>query len=81
MIHLKLLSGTSVIGKHEDESGITQDLDVLVWWRDVGQSRFPRISGMPRQFLATPAASATAEHAFSFAGLTSGLSDLRKTSA
>ena len=26
----------------------------------------------------TPVASATAEHAFSFAGLTSGLSDLRK---
>ena len=47
-----------VIDKNEDGSDITQDVDVLVWWRDVGQARFPRISVMARQFLAIPAASA-----------------------
>ncbi len=45
--------------------------------KDVGQARFPHISVMARQFLTIPAASATAERAFSFAGLT--LSDLRKS--
>ena len=82
---------SAVIGKNTDGSDITQDVDVLVWWRDVGQARFPRIaldwstlslSGnkthtpvMTRQFLAIPVSSATAERVFSFAGLT--LSDLR----
>jgi hypothetical protein len=28
-----------------------QDVDVLVWGRDVGQARFPRISVMARQLL------------------------------
>jgi hypothetical protein len=26
--------------KNEDGSDITRDVDVLVWWRDVGQDRF-----------------------------------------
>ncbi len=51
-----------------DSSVNIQDVDVLVWWRDVGQARFPRISVMSCQFLAIPAASATAERVFSFAG-------------
>jgi hypothetical protein len=34
------------------------------------KARFPRIAVMARQFLAIPAASATAERVFSFAGLT-----------
>ena len=49
------------IGKNEDGSDITQDVDVLIWWRDVGQARFPRIAVMTRQFLAIPVASVTAE--------------------
>ena len=52
------IPSSTVIGKNEDGSDITQDVDVLVWWRDVGQARFPRISVMARQFLAIPAASA-----------------------
>ena len=40
-------------------------------------SSFPRIDVMARQFLDIPAASATSERVFSFAGLT--LSDLRKS--
>ena len=67
---------STLIGKNEDGSDITQDVDVLVWWRDVGQARFPRITVMARQFLTIPASSATAERVFSFAGLM--LSDLRK---
>ncbi len=59
------------------EAKYFQTSDVLVWWRDVGQARFPHIAVMARQFLAIPAASATAERVFSFAGLT--LSDLRKS--
>ena len=51
-----------------------QDVDVLVWWRDVGQDRFPRISVMTRQFLTIPVTSVTVERVFSFSGLT--LSDL-----
>ena len=66
----------AVVGKNEDGSDITQDVDVLVWWRDVGQARFPHIAVMTRQFLTIPASSATAERVFSFTGLT--LSDLRK---
>ena len=71
------IPNSTVIGKNEDGSDITHDVDVLVWWRDVGQARFPRISVMTRQFLAIPAASVTAERVFSFAGLT--LSDLLKS--
>jgi len=66
----------SVIGKNTDGSDITQDVDVLVWWRDVGQVHFLRITVMDRQFLTIPVCSATDERVFSFAGLT--LSDLRK---
>ena len=65
------------IGKNEDGSDITEDIDVLVWWRDVGQARFPRITVMSRQFLGIPVTSTTTERVFSFAGLT--LSDLRKS--
>jgi hypothetical protein len=65
------IQNSAVIGKNEDGSDITQDVDVLVWWRDVGQARFPRITVMmSRQFLTIPVASATAERVFSFAGLT-----------
>ncbi len=44
-----------VIDKNEDGSDITEDVDVLVWWRDIGQARFPRIAVMSRQFLTIPA--------------------------
>ncbi len=71
------IQSSSVIGKNEDGSDITQDVDVLVWWRDVGQARFPRIAVMTRQFLTIPASSVTVERVFSFTGLT--LSDLRKS--
>ena len=74
---MSVIQSSTVIGKNEEGSDIPQDVDVLVWWRDVGQTRFPRITVMTRQFLAIPAASATAERVFSFAGLT--LSDLRKS--
>ena len=47
--------------QNEDPSDITQDVDVLVWWRVVGQTRFPLIDVMARQFLTIPAASTTAE--------------------
>jgi hypothetical protein len=71
------IQSSTVIGKNEDGSDITQDVDVLVWWRDVGQARFPHIAIMTRQFLSIPEASATVARVFSFAGLT--LSDLRKS--
>jgi hypothetical protein len=74
---MPVIQSSAVIGKNEDGSDITQDVDVLVWWRDVGRARFPRITLMTRQFLAIPAASATGERVFSFAGLT--FSDLRKS--
>jgi hypothetical protein len=57
---MPVIQSSVVIGKNEDGSDITQD-DVLVWWRDVGQARFPRIAVMTRQFLAIVAASAAAE--------------------
>jgi hypothetical protein len=74
---MPVIQSSAVIGKNEDGSDITQGVDVLVWWRDVGRARFPRIAVMTRQFLPIPVASATAERVFSFAGLT--LSDLRKS--
>ncbi len=74
---MPVIQSSVVIGKDEDGSDITQDVDVLVWWRDVGQARFPHIAVMVRQFLSIPAASVTAERVFSFTGLT--LSDLRKS--
>ena len=58
--------------KNEDGSDITQDVDILVWWRDVGQGRFPRISVMTCQFLPIPTVRTTVERVFSFAGLTLG---------
>ena len=74
---MPVIQTSDVIGKNTDGSDITQDVDVLVWWRDVGQARFPRITVMDRQFLAIPADSATADRVFSFAGLT--FSDLYKS--
>jgi hypothetical protein len=74
---MSVIQSSVVIGKNEDGSDITQDVDVLVWWRDVGQARFPHIAVMTRQVLTVPAASATAERVFSYAGLT--LSDLCKS--
>ncbi len=76
-LQMPVIQTSAVIGNNEDGSDITQDVDVLVWWRDVGQARFPHISVMTRQFLSIPVASATPERVFSFAGLT--LSDLRKS--
>ena len=73
---MTVIQCSTVICKNEDGSDITQDVDVLVWWRDVGQVRFPHIAVMARQFLTIPVASVTTERVFSFAGLT--LSDLRK---
>ncbi len=52
---MPVIQSSAVIGKNEDGSDITQDVDVLVWWRDVGRARFPRIPVMTRQFLAIPA--------------------------
>ena len=66
---------SDVIGKIEDGSDITQDVDVLVWWRDVENE--DKLVFLSRQFLVIPGASATVERVFSFAGLT--LSDLRKS--
>ena len=74
---MPVIQSSSVIDKNEDGSDITQDVDVLVWWRDVGQAHFPRIAVMVRQFLSIPAVSSTSERVFSFAGLT--LSDLCKS--
>ncbi len=76
-LQMPAIQSSAVIGQNEDGSGITQDVDVLVWWRDVGQPRFPHITVMTRQFLTIPVDSATTERVFSFAGLT--LSDLRKS--
>ena len=55
-LQMPAIQSSAVIGKNEDGSDITQDVDVLVWWRDVGQARFPRIAVMDRQFLPIPAA-------------------------
>ena len=71
-----VIQTSAVIGKNTDGSDITQDVDVLVWWRDVGQARFPHITVMDRQFLTIPVSSVTVERVFSFTGLT--LSDLIK---
>ena len=54
-IKMPVIQSSTVIGKNEDGSDITQDVDFLIWWRDVGQARFPRIAVMARQFLAIPA--------------------------
>ena len=32
------IQSSDVIGKNKDGSDITQDVDVLVWWRDVNIS-------------------------------------------
>ncbi len=59
------IQSIDVIDKNEDRQDITQDVDVLVWQRDVGQARFPRITVMVRQFLTLPVTSATADRVFS----------------
>ncbi len=76
-LQIPAIQNNDVIDKNEDRSDITQDVDVLVWWRDVGQARFPRITVMDRQFLSIPVVSPTTERVFSFAGLT--LSDLYRS--
>ena len=64
-LQMPVIQTSAVIGKNTDGSDITQDVDVLVWWRDVGHTRFPRITVMTRQFLTIPVSSATAERVFS----------------
>ena len=76
-IQIPVIQRNTVIVKNEDGSEITQDVDVLVWWWDVGQARFPRITVTTHQFLTFPEVSVTTERVFSFAGLT--LSDLLKS--
>jgi hypothetical protein len=74
----RVVNFTEVVNHHRyDGSDMTQDVDVLVWWRDVGQVRFPRITVMDRQFLDICETSATVERVLSCAGLT--LSDLCKS--
>ena len=51
---MPVIQSSSVIVKNEDGSDITQDVDVLVWWRDVGRARVPLITVMTRQFLTIP---------------------------
>ncbi len=72
---MSVIQNSDVIDKNEDGSDITQDVDVLVWWRDVENG--DRFVFLSRQFLTIPVTSATAERVFSFAGLT--LSDLGKS--
>ncbi len=60
-LQMPVIQNNDVIDKNEDGSDITQDVDVLVWWRVVGQSRFPRIPFMTRQFLSIPTTSVTSE--------------------
>ncbi len=62
-----------------DGSDITQDVDVLVRGRDVGQAPVPRISVMTRQFLDIVVTSATPERLFSFARMTGKSQDLHKS--
>ena len=45
--------------------------NVIEWWRQ-HRTVFPNLSGMARQYLATPATSAGVERLFSAAGLTFG---------
>ncbi len=60
-LQMSVIQSSVVIGKNEDGSDITQDVEVMVWWRDVGQARFPRITVMTRQFLTIPETSVTTE--------------------
>ncbi len=47
-LQMPSIQTSTEIGKNDDESGITQDVDVLLWWRDVGlhitNTRFHSIS-------------------------------------
>jgi hypothetical protein len=61
LIQILVIPISTVIDKNEDGSDITQDVDVLFWWRDVGQDRFSRITVMTRQFLTITATSVTDE--------------------
>ena len=72
---MSVIQSSAVIGKIEDGSDIIQDVDVLVWWRDVENE--DKVVFLSRQFLDIPVPSATVEPVFSFTGLT--LSDLRKS--
>jgi hypothetical protein len=35
-LQMPSIQTSTEIGKNDDGSGITQDVDVLLWWRDVG---------------------------------------------
>ena len=74
-LQMPVIQSSAVIGKIEDGSDITQDVDVLVWWRDVENE--VKLVFLSRQFLDIPVDSTTVERVFSIAGLT--LSDLRKS--
>ena len=59
---MPVIQSSDVIGKIEDGSDITQDVDVLVWWRDVeNEDRFVFLS---RQFLTIPSVSVTTERVY-----------------
>jgi hypothetical protein len=49
--HMSEIQNSTVIGKNEDGSDTTQDVDVLAWWRDVGQAHFAHIAVMTRHDL------------------------------
>ena len=54
-----MIQSSVVIGKIEDGSDINQDVDILVWWKDVENE--DKLVFLSRQFLSIPAASATPE--------------------
>ena len=62
-----------IMSKNIDGSNV----DILKWWKEIGEKRYPHIALMAHQYLAVPATSAAVERIFSFAGLS--YSDLRKS--
>ena len=53
---MPVIQSSVVIGKNDDGSDITQDVDVLVWWSDVENEG--KLVFFSRQFLTIPGARA-----------------------
>jgi len=60
--------------RYENMPADVRNEDVLSWWK-TNEKVFPRLSFLARQYLATPATSASSERVFSSAGRT--ITDLR----
>ena len=62
------VDATTEMERYLADDEVPFNTDILLWWRDTGQHKYPHVALMARQYLACPATSAGVERLFSKCG-------------